>query len=1399
MELDNIGALPALRGYRKQFLYTLGRILNSNGEVCCPEKLEDLSVYNENGKLLELIQVKDHSAPLTFSSLNSFLNRAVKEIENQPDVKVTLATFGPVGQEIRKILQAKKIDANSKFYGVREAIQRLKVKHIQEANEQQSIMNVLFEQPTLSGDTQSAFDILMQSLYIGSELGQIFTKKRVLEHIQKIGTYLVGREAHHQEWGRSILPLMSSEGASVDKLRKEFSQGVGARWEHITAQIDAERPQYLKSIKEGFQKSNVTIIHGVSGQGKSTLAYRFLHDFCSSTTRYEIRDITTPERALKIAAAMRGYGSNLPVPLTLYADISYADKGIEELIKQVTGMAHIRLLITIREEDWRLVSLSKADHPFSDVELGFNESEARQVFEHVKNSFPDFAQAWSKFGGEGPLLEFVYLLNHTETLRERLTHQYNQIADSNRSDDLKVLEYVALAGSCGARIDLSKLKETIPAASLKRIIHRLESEYLVRENGDGAWLSGLHPIRSTILTDIFIDPVIKCWREIASECLPILLDADIEIFLLHTFVAHPEAEEPILTYIKNTRLPSWKAVGGVVRALLWKGVYNFIRNNRELINEVREVVGDGVWLLLDFDLIEMQDSESAWESIANLLPTNGKERAQHWRRQQRPKAEAFSELNTWLKVALPPKVQCEDEYDWRALGETAYWVSASKQDVGLFGALDWQSLPQDEELPLKTLGTFIYGTWHAFSTIPEFIKWYEKLRPKLIARYQAETLTPYIEIKDKLIRAHFIVSAEDEQVEKNGINLHQQGIEHVELLAQLFPEFEKYGCQGYGHMLLGFLEYDETTKTGIDCTYLRPDWVVQVNKTARILSGHESRPEIWQEYCDQMMVIRQANVQCLKELQLNLSKHFRSKKVVQNLVSLSESPLWKESAQKITRPPSFPVETLDQWGFTEEGGESSNTAEQTQQNKPQSIRAGEDLQRFSEFLKKKSELFSGISTFINQVPPLSIAFSYLGKAKTKAERLLIEEKLRSLDIYTDKPFLAGYNLFEAIQALPEFQRLYRQHFPSLTDLMLLDKLEQEERSSLISVWRLWYFFVADPSIHWLTPVKASASRLEKEKTAVLKAVDDGVCRASSSTVVIKRLPHSASFENEPAIWITIDCENAVDSYVQFEELYKQIRLALREVKLHSLKNYALQLLFSRLIVVPLLRGKVLESWVWVLPSFRFHSEQVVGNDLSKLDQLLRPIAFEILTHAGLEEWKSPQLSTAMSLFRGVATIQTQLSHIIQIAQMPEVDQVGQNVMQTYFSSLQQSLSQHMQQIFDSCELLAHHRDGLAEHSNPQYKEYLEEAFTCISGVFDILKPEGLSNGKMELDIEKMKEWRAGLESVQGEVLTASLLWAAYLVSSLQEPITEGKVDLPSTYAEPNQSISQIAGHDSFEG
>ena len=1065
------GGIPALRGFRKQFLHTLRRIIDSETEVIYPETLEDFAVYDSSGYLIEIVQVKDHKAPITFSELNTLFQRADQVVRDHPKVRIILASYGKLGLELNKCIGADEatLKKNKKCStpGMLNIFKRLSYVPLKEEDEFNSIKNFLAKFPMTIGDWQKAFDLLMHDLYCGAEKGKAYTRHALQEYLQRIGQYLVGREAHHKEWGVTIIPLAEQEINQSEQLREAFYEGITASWLHILANLDIVRDQHLKAIADGLKKTNIVIVHGASGQGKSALAYRYLKDYCPSASRYEIRDLSTPKRALEVATALAGYG----VPLTFYVDASHKDKGLPEFLRRTRELQHVNCIVTIREEDWRLTGLTSADIQFTDLELSFNREEAEKLYrawDRDKGScFPDFEQAWAQFVEEGPLLEFVHLLTHTESLRDRLQKQYERITDEidcqqRSKNDLKLVEYVSVAGACGARIDLSKLSGN---SALKRSISRLEKEYLLRLSNDERHLIGLHPIRSKILASIITDPVIHPWATSAMECLPLLEDADLEVFLLHGFISHPEACEPILVYLGNTNYKSWTAVSGVLRALQWMGINEYVQKNKNLIKQVYEKVGDGWYFILDFDFLGLMESTSKPSGILDLLPEQGKKQAEQWRKNQTPKAQVFGRIDEWLqKITLPPVPLFEQERDWQELGQVAYWIGFIKREKRLYEYFDWTVLRQAvDSLSLDSLASLIYGLWHALSNTEPFAQWYKEVRSLLLDRYRIETNTPYIEEQDMVIRAHFIVPLEeDETIQSENLDnaeknrFHFLALRHVGFLAQLFPDCNGYGCQGYGHQVFDFYRNDDTTKTKIAAWNLTPDWVTQINKTARILASHIFRPLTWKDYSTQLFKIRTNTVILLDELRRSLEKHFCRKKPVQQLSRISDTSQWKECIQQIKKMPGLPLEAIDGWGYTEEASKSSPFKKQS--GSKEEIIISVYLHRYQKYLQVKNDFFHGLNNFINQSPHLLVAHTFLGKAKTTDDRLRIEQTIRDLNLDIDRPFLPGYNLGEALKTLSKFQFYFRKHFEGLLYKRELSQLEQKESQTLHTLWALWFFF-----------------------------------------------------------------------------------------------------------------------------------------------------------------------------------------------------------------------------------------------------------------------------------------------------------------------------------------------------
>ncbi|NEP01768.1 MAG: hypothetical protein F6K58_24555 [Symploca sp. SIO2E9] len=410
-------------------------------------------------------------------------------------------------------------------------------------------------------------------------------------------------EAFYVEEFTSITPIKDEdvEAQERETLLNEFYLGISARYKHILAEVDKPRPSKLNEINQKFNENQIVIVHGASGQGKTTLAYRYLHDCFQSHQRFQVQVVEGRQQALSIAKALSRQANVLEIPIAVYLDVAPNDVGWDELVKQLSSHRNIKTLVTIREEDFRRTSISGTDLKFSEVELKFDHLEAEEIYQflvetEIPTQFLDFDDAWTRFGGKGPLMEFVYLVTQGNSLREKLRQQVRQIEDEVRAGkrseaELKLLRLVAVASAFEARLKVRELVRSLELPAPRRTLEVMEKEYyLLRTTDNGALVGGLHPIRSGILANILSDPRFDPWAETASECLPFIFEHDISNFLLYAFSRHRTELETLLKALNLYQPRRWIAIAGVVRALIWLGIQEYIETNQQLIKDAQEVL-----------------------------------------------------------------------------------------------------------------------------------------------------------------------------------------------------------------------------------------------------------------------------------------------------------------------------------------------------------------------------------------------------------------------------------------------------------------------------------------------------------------------------------------------------------------------------------------------------------------------------------------------------------------------------------------------------------------------------------------------------------------------------------------------------------------------------------------
>ena len=119
-------------------------------------------------------------------------------------------------------------------------------------------------------------------------------------------------------------------------------------------------------------REQVVIIRGASGQGKSSLAYRYLIDTYPESNVFLIEQIENSTQAANIVTALSNLSIAQENNLIAHIDVAPYQTNWVWVLQQLqkTGRK-IKLLVTIREEDYRRTVVDKSSLQFEEIEVGF--------------------------------------------------------------------------------------------------------------------------------------------------------------------------------------------------------------------------------------------------------------------------------------------------------------------------------------------------------------------------------------------------------------------------------------------------------------------------------------------------------------------------------------------------------------------------------------------------------------------------------------------------------------------------------------------------------------------------------------------------------------------------------------------------------------------------------------------------------------------------------------------------------------------------------------------------------------------------------------------------------------------------------------------------------------------
>lgn len=1364
---NNIGAISALRGYRKQFLYSLFRVLCATTEedVFHPEgKFEDLDIYGTDEQLIEIIQVKDLTAKLTLSDIlnskdNSFIKRALNLVEDNDSPIVKLVSYGEVNEDIRKLAYNNydnKLKNRLKSFGLKEKdIVFLEKSFCYEVVSENNIYKIVrnkIEETSFLSDLDVSLDLLIYWVYKTAEKQDIIKKEILNEQLLCIGRFEKEREGFHKYFNSLIRPLVNEKLDTYlfEKLKNDFYQGISATYNHILANVDVIREEKLHLLNDKLKKTNVVFVHGASGQGKSSLCYRYLHDFCVNTTVFTLNKLPNDIHTIyEVISSLEGISKGLAFPITLYIDVDPGQKEWINIVKELTSKTNFNFLISIREEDWNSIEIQDLFR-FEEIELLFDKYEASQIYNSLNETYTDlyflnFEDAWDAFGGNGPLLEFVYLITQKESLPSKLRSQINAIIKDESAiapKKIKFLRYITLADSYGAEVNYKAIGKYLNYTDFKQLTELLEKEYLLKIIDNNSIITGLHPVRSTIIKNILFDNEVFCETDYALHAITFINDYSFLNFYRNIFKYTSLAPDSFIEHLKSIKLNSWQSYYAILATLLWKGIDDYVATNLLILDQIYEEYGNSWIIVVNFDFCEILEGKSILMENSDLFSEEQREFARSANKSLSDKQMVFKYCISWLREIAEISLNLEKEVDWESFSLFVFWMDYFKvENIHINKEkIDISSIISSN-YSLSTLSHLMY----AFSRI-YFINdnLFSDLEPIFLKSIYNEYNILNIQREKGEITCLYFWDIIDEKIDtKESDIIHAKSIKIIDFLRFAYPDFMKYKIKGFGHKFSFITDDYDSSQKAIPAENLPLSPLVEVNSTFVNLYKNYKRPNSWQEYINKILYSRQKFIETLQSQHTALVLYHKKK----NFSSLSSyiqdygNSRGQELSSIVIKGGLLPQSAVDKWGNTSEGQSRTNSDLDIFLNK-----RGIAIEKYKGFLDQYRDYSSSIENYLRQS-----AFSIL---RTIKER--IREDVSDLQDLR-RVSLVG-NLYKAFTVLPSFQKSFRDHFEKFIDKHVLLKIENAENKLISELCFLYSHFLYSGSYINGNASSVASARLIQSKHSLQKNIEKTLQKVKHT--------HNISFKIfydkiSGSCLIIADFESCIDCLSNLSLIYNALSEAIGTPDAVSVKALIVEKYFSSIYILPLVRGKS-QDLKW----YQFKSYNLVDKkfeELAPFNLMPLDVSSDIIDDLNIQEWGEilEDIGFLKELLTCVNMMQLLAFSFKQYKDIGEVeDDFGVDIFLEYIKKTNAILQEHFQKGID---LFSRHLD-LCNNGYYKYNDTFEEneLLQIMVEAYPLFYPDekyaNNDNVQLELKPEDIEMWLPRLEKLNEKI---AIIYYAY--------------------------------------
>lgn len=816
-EIDNLlktrfGGVVNIRGIRFQILYSVLKSFDLYKEqnktyTIQLEGIEDLDLRGFNFRD-EYIQIKTSEKSWSWYQLKDPLSNYIEAYRLNPDSVFSLIVNFDLTSDIAKLANLKSLPAKDKKAlekkfqelclkaganktEVETILEKININSLKEIEILSVLRQAVTENFNLASNAVEVYILVLIGKFLEWSKDRKIVGVNDLEFIKTEVGESLARESDFQAYGRGLINKVIWHS---DANENDYFEGKRTRTSHIFSGLDVYRPVWMERIDKAINNSRICILRSSSGQGKSSLMFRYAYENWIAENTFSLQVAETMEQAEKVCNYL-SFRSGLGLPILLLIDNADWKTKYWPVIAGKCAELGIYVIMTTRNEDWIRFSDETLTNfeilePELDLEEAINIFNSFKQKQKIHSSLESPEWAYERIGEPHLLIEYVYLITHGEMLEERLKEQIKQIS-SQKEDPAKIeiLRKSSLAHALGIPLVINKLMKEIQfKEDPQQVLKSINDEYVILENGN---ISGLHWVRSNhlveLLHDTYPEPTVTALSLINS------IPPDyIPLYVSNALSRQDINKEEFLEgLIESTKKINLKDINKIIDGIYEAGERQFFQANKSIFDEAYELAGASGVFIFSFDFMPVIKSDYI-DSVIESTKDDKRSDNLLLLKEQSAKAinikRGLDFVTNFLKNIIPHLQLEQLKKDLENTGILLDWCFLCQVKIPLWETISEELVITEVfNLPVESFSWFAQGLYRYDENI--YLKWYNSNKDDIYGYLKLNLDCIKLELTDNILSFEFIPGKDKELLEQAGSRLDN--------FRSALPFCDKYCSQGF--------------------------------------------------------------------------------------------------------------------------------------------------------------------------------------------------------------------------------------------------------------------------------------------------------------------------------------------------------------------------------------------------------------------------------------------------------------------------------------------------------------------------------------------------------------------------------------------------------------------------